>query len=369
MDTRDDPKLDGALSSGGDYLWDKSGEPAPEILKLERKLVVFRHRRRVPEFPEIVPARRRRFPWTWLELFPVLTASAVALLIVAGVMILVRGRKPVPVNGPGWDVSDIAGAPRIGGNALGRNGTGVFRVGQTLETDAQSRAGLRAEDVGEIDVEPSTRLRLVTMGANVERVALDRGTIHARIWALPGQFVVDTPSAVTVDLGCAYTLHVDDSGAGLVRTSMGWVGFKLDGHESFIPAGAVCVTRPNVGPGTPYFEDASAKFRAALARWDFDDHTSQQRADDLATVLSESRPRDCLTLWHLLSRVESGQREQVYDRLSAFAPPPAGATRQGILQLDQPMLDLWWNALGFDDIAVWRQWERSWGAVTPTREK
>ena len=82
------------------------------------------------------------------------------------------------------------------------------------------------------------------------------------IWAPPGQFVVDTPSAVTVDLGCAYTLQVDDSGAGLVRTSLGWVGFRLNGHESFIPAGAACATRPKVGPGTPYFEDASSEFRA-----------------------------------------------------------------------------------------------------------
>jgi hypothetical protein len=290
-------------------------------------------------------------------------------MIVAGVTILVRGRRPRPVSGTGWDVSGIAGAPRIGSNALGSNETGLFRVGQTLETDPQSRATLRAEDVGEIEVEPRTRLRLLTMGAKVERVALDRGTIHALIWAPPGQFVVDTPSAVTVDLGCVYTLQVDDSGAGLVRTSMGWVGFKLDGRESFIPAGAACVTRPNVGPGTPYFEDATPKFRAALARWDFDDHTTEQRADDLAVVLSESRPRDTLTLWHLLSRVEGGQRPLVYNRLSALAPPPAGTTEQGILHLDEAMLDQWWNALGFDDIAVWRQWERSWGTVTPAREK
>jgi len=369
MNMGDDQKPNDPMVSQDDYLWDKSGEPDPEIQRLERKLSAFQHHLPAPVFPEIVPARRRLFPWTWMQPFPVLATAAVALIVVATVIILVRGNKPVAVTGPGWDVSGLAGAPRIGREAIGRNQTGLFGVGQTLETDTQSRASLRAEDVGEIDVEPSTRLRLLTMDANIERVALDRGTIHARIWAAPGQFVVDTPSAVTVDLGCAYTLQVDESGAGLVRTSMGWVGFKLDGRESFIPAGAACATRPNVGPGTPYFEDASEKFRAALARWDFDDRTTGQRADDLATVLSESRSRDTLTLWHLLSRVESGQRPLVFDRLSAITPPPAGATQQGILQLDQAMLDLWWNALGFDDIAVWRHWERSWGAVTPAAKK
>ena len=369
MNMGDNRKPNEPLASQDDYLWDKSGEPDPEIVKLEQKLAAFQHRRPAADFPQIVPARRRIFPWDWSQPFPALATAAAALVILAGVVILVRERKPLPVNGPGWDVSTIAGTPRIGRNALGAKKTGLFGVGQTLETDPQSRASLRAEDVGEIEVEPRTRLRLLAMGTNVERVALDRGTIHARIWATPGQFMVDTPSAVTVDLGCAYTLQVDNSGAGLVRTSMGWVGFKLDGHESFIPAGAACATRPNVGPGTPYFEDASAKFRAALARWDFDDNTTEQRAGDLAIVLRDSRPRDALTLWHLLSRVESGQRALVYDRLSAIVPPPAGATKQGILHLDQPMLDLWWNALGFDDIAVWRHWERSWGAVTPSREK
>jgi hypothetical protein len=167
-----------------------------------------------------------------------------------------------------------------------------------------------------------------------------------------------------VDLGCAYTLHVDDSGDGLIRTSMGWVGFKLNGHESLIPAGAACATRPKVGPGTPYFEDASAEFQAALARFDFEDNTPRQRADDLTIVLGASRTRDALTLWHLLSRVELEQRVLVFDRLRALAPPPPGVTREGILRLDQPMLDLWWNELGLDDISVWRYWERSWSGAS-----
>jgi len=57
-----------------------------------------------------------------------------------------------------------------------------------LETDHQSRASLQADDIGQIEVEPSTRLRLLTMGAGLKRIALDRGTIHTYIWAPAGQF-------------------------------------------------------------------------------------------------------------------------------------------------------------------------------------
>ena len=351
-----------------DYLWDGSGEPDPEIQRLEVLLSKFRYDRPAPVFPDIVPSRQWTFfPWQ-IRLFPTVAVSAAVVAIVVGTL-FVRGRRTVLTAVPEWSVSRIAGAPRIGQNTVTQ--ASGLAIGQVLETDEQSRASLRAANIGQIEMEPGSRLRLENMGAGPKRIALDRGTIHTFIWAPPGEFVVDTPSAVTVDLGCAYTLHVDDSGAGIIRTSMGWVGFKLNGHESFIPAGAACATRPKVGPGTPYFEDVSPEFQAALARFDFEDSTPAQRGDDLAIVLRTSRKRDALTLWHLLSRVELEQREAVFDHLQALVPPPPGVTKAGILRLDQPMLDLWWSELGFDDISVWRHWERSWsaGSATPVSAK
>jgi FecR protein len=371
MDTRNNRTQNRTSIANGDYLWDRSGEPNLEIQHLETLLGKFRHDSPIPVFPEIVPERRWEvFPWR-LRLFPALATAAVGVAAIIAVTFLVYRTKPTPTTLAGWDVSNLQGTLRIGQKTISaKEGASRLGIGQMLETDSQSRASLQADDTGKIEVDPSTRLRLLSMGSALKRIALDRGTIHAYIWAAPGRFVVDTPSAVTVDLGCAYTLQVDDSGAGMVRTSLGWVGFKLNGRESFIPAGAACATRPKVGPGTPYFEDASAEFRSALARFDFEDTTSQQRGHDVAIVLSEARKSDALTVWHLLARVDDQQRVLAYDRLSQFVPPPASVTKNGIMRLDQPMLDLWWNELGFDDISVWRRWERSWaGAATPHREK
>lgn len=358
MEIEKNPTEHESLPKNNDYLWDRSGQADPEIQRLEGLLGRFRHDRPAPRFPDLAPDRRWKYlPWgRWLV--PAVAAAAV-VAIVAGTF-LISARKPVPGGVAGWDVFRLAGVPRIGRNAVTAKEASRLAIGQVLETDQRSRASLRAEDVGLIEMEPDTRLRLLNMGAGLKRIALDRGTIHTYIWARPGQFVVDTPSAVAVDLGCAYTLQVDDSGAGLVSTATGWVGFQLNGRESFIPAGAACATRPKLGPGTPYFEDASPKFRTALASFDFRDSSSEQRAEHLRVVLAAARERDALTLWHLLTRVDGDQRVLVYDRLREFAPPPSGVTKEGILGLDQPMLDLWWNELGFDDISVWRHWERSW---------
>jgi hypothetical protein len=62
-------------------------------------------------------------------------------------------------------------------------------------------------------------------------------------------------------------------------------------------------------------------------------------------MLNEARARDTLTLWHLLARVEGADRERVYDKIASFVPPPEGVTREGVLKLDQGMLDRWKDAL------------------------
>jgi hypothetical protein len=113
-----------------------------------------------------------------------------------------------------------------------------------------------------------------------------------------------------------------------------------------VPAGAACQTRPGIGPGTPYFEDASEGFRQALARFDFErDANASAKSEALEVLLAEDRPRDTLTLWHLLARVDGNDRVRVYEEMAGFVPPPDGVTREGVLQLNQKMLGLWRDKL------------------------
>jgi hypothetical protein len=344
------------------YLWDGSGEPDPEFQRLESLLSQFRH----GEIPLVLPPEAAAnfgyfhglfLRFQWLPRFAAIVV--VILALIAGGIFSVR-RSPLSPSGPGWVVARLDGTPQIGTQFItAGQASARLRVGQTLETNSTSRASISENDLGEIKVDPNSRLRLLQTGDHRKRIQLDVGTIHAMIWAPPGEFVVDTPSAVAVDLGCAYTLQVSSDGSGTIRTTLGWVGFHLNGRESFIPAGAMCPTRPKVGPGTPYFEDSSEAFRTALGNLDFASQAEGAGAVSLATVLSRARVKDGLTLWHLLSRTEGPERAQVYDRFATLVPPPSGVTRDGILHLDQSMLDLWWNALNLGDIYLWRYWEQS----------
>ena len=345
-----------------DYLWDGSGEPDPEVQKLETLLGRYRHNQPAPAFDQIADVQLIKRRWSfWRFRLSFQLAAVAAILLIGVTTFFILPVRQARNSGPAWEVARLEGAPRIGWHAIGANAsTSKLAVGQTLVTDSSSRASITLDETGRIEVDPASRLRVLASGPGRKRLSLERGTIHATIWAPPGQFVVDTPSAVAVDLGCVYTLHVDDSGAGLLRTTIGWVGFKLNGHESFIPAGAVCATRPKTGPGTPYFEDASASFRDALSKFDFAANTPAERNVLLGIILVDARKNDALTLWHLLSRVSDADRPGVYDRLAALAPPPAEVTREGILRLDQKMLDSWWNSFGYGDVYLWRTFERDW---------
>jgi len=239
------------------------------------------------------------------------------------------------------------------------SGKAQLSAGQVLITDTNSAASVGLAEIGEFSVDPDSRVRLVESAPGRERLALELGTIHAAIWAPPGQFVVDTPAATAVDLGCAYTLQVNQDGSGMLRTTLGWVGFHKDGHDSFIPAGAVSITQVEQGPGTPYFEDASEKLRDALYAFDFESLSAEHRAEALRIIISHTRVRDAFTLWHLLFRVPDDERPLVYDRLSSLVAPPSGVTREGTLALNSQMMDSWWNAFDLGDISIWRYWEQN----------
>ena len=244
---------------------------------------------------------------------------------------------------PGWSVAAVAGSPRVGSHTLRDEGT--LRIGQWLETDASSRARVTVGAIGEVNVEPNSRLRLVATAATEHRLALARGGLNAFILAPPRLFVVDTPSARAVDLGCAYTLHVDEAGNGELHVTSGYVALEHAGRESIIPIGMMCFTRRGHGPGTPFAEDAPQDLRVALTRFDFEPGVA---AAMLPRILEHARPADAVTLWHLLSRTTGASRGTVFDVLARHAPPPAAVTRDGILAGSPAMLRAWAAELGLD---------------------
>jgi hypothetical protein len=136
---------------------------------------------------------------------------------------------------------------------------------------------------------------------------------------------------------------------GLLRVTFGWVEFETHGQQSLIPSGAAAITKPGIGPGTPFFEDASDGLKTALERLDFEKLGPQDRADALHIVLAESRKRDGFTLLNLLREyrgMSEFERALIYDRLAALIPPPPGVSREAVVRGNNYMVGLWWDLMG-----------------------
>jgi hypothetical protein len=265
-----------------------------------------------------------------------LAVAATALVALAG---FATWRLAHP---PGtWEVRRLEGSPAVGARSI--SGVGQVGIGEWIETDSGSRAMITIGKIGSVEVAPHTRLRVLATRPGEHRLALARGEIRATISAPPRLFFVDTPSGTAVDLGCEYALNTDEDGFGLLRVTKGWVSFQWNGLESLVPAGASCPTRPQIGPGLPYFDDAAGPMKEALARFGLE--KVERRALDV--ILAESRVRDTLTLWHLLFRVDRSERARVYDRIAALTPIPVGVSREKALALDPETMTHWREELAW----------------------
>lgn len=333
-----------------EYLWDRTGAADEDLARLEAVLAPLAAPPAAawPVLPLPVVAPQESVPWRTL-----LAAAALALVSLGVAWLAPHAADP----GDAWRVAHVQGRPTIAAAPLSSRSR--LAAGRWVETDASSTAVLFVGRIGRLELGPRSRLRLVSAARGEHRAELVRGTIEAQIWAPPGQFVVDTPSATAVDLGCAYTLTIDDRGVGLITVQGGWVGFEHAGREAFIPAGATGRTWPGRGPGTPTYVDSTVDLREAIDVIDLAESAADQSAA-LTIVLRDARREDALTLWHLLDRVDPRLAPLVVDRLQALVPMPDGVTRTGILGGNRAMRDAWWTALGLGTADWWRTWRQKW---------
>jgi len=318
------------------YLWDGSGPPDPEIERLERTLAPLRYRHRAG----LIEARHAPVRSWWAM------AAAAAVVMAAVAM----GMRTPLAPATAWQVDSVHGRASLGSEPA--SVAMALRAGQTVRTGSDTEIGFRADEFGTMLIGPDSELRAATN----RRVELQRGVLHAYIWAPPRQFVVDTPSARAVDLGCQYTINVDASGDGLLQVQLGWVAFQYGGEEAFIPQGAACVTRKRQGTGIPFYEDASEPLRRSLAAFEQGDRAA------LGGILTAARASDGITLWHLLTRVAERDRGRVFDRFAQLVALPKEVRREAVLRRDAHAIDLCWNALNLENTDWWRGWEARWGS-------
>ncbi|HEY0024571.1 MAG TPA: hypothetical protein VGB24_16775 [Longimicrobium sp.] len=335
-----------------DYLWDPGARPDPEIERLEKALAPLRYQ----PAPFAAPSAERTGRRRWFRPAAGLAAAAVLAAVVAG---SVARSLDAP-----WTVRRMQGVVMAGGQPVSDTpGGDVLREQEWVETGSGGAARIKVGRIGRAELGPGSRARLVRAEGAEHRMAMDRGTLHARIWAPPRFFLVETPSALAIDLGCIYTLSLDENGAGVLRVESGEVELVEGSRRAVVLAGNEATLTPGAGPGLPYPVRAGPAFRRALRGYE-----AREDAEALQVLLAASDAGTTITLWHLLQRVAPAERRLVYARLVQLAPPPAGVTDSAALELDPRAMLRWRRSLErswtTESVPVWkRTWRRAWSYV------
>ncbi|NWF88716.1 MAG: FecR domain-containing protein [Ignavibacteriaceae bacterium] len=246
-----------------------------------------------------------------------------------------------------WPIEKVSGRPVIETKVL--TGDGAIESGERLFTDFSSRARLKLENIGEIDIEPQSEIRIIESGKAEHKLILSRGRILARSWSIPKLFSIKTPSANIKDLGCAYSITVDEKSSTFLNVTSGWVLMENKNCKSLLPKGTSCYSGVS-GMGTPFSESASLTFKDALYNLDFNNGSSS----DLDIVLSEARKDDLITLFHLLKRSEKQSREKIFNRIAELFTIPQRITPEGIIQGNNEMMARLWVELGLGSISIYQ---------------
>ena len=285
--------------SSKDYLWEKKGEADAETRELEALLGQARF-----SGMELPVEKKRRPRWPFIV---VALAAALAVFVFL---------------------------PREGFVRV--DGTKLYAE-QWFETGVGEQKTLQLGDsIGHVEVKEGSKLRVLRVDKEEQRLQLARGSVHAVVLAPPRLFVIDTPAATAVDLGSEYQHTVDSSETSKLRVLSGLVELEGHGQKAIVLAGMWSDTPKGGAPSVPIDRRASPAFISAVERL-------PQDSSVLPMLLTQAEKSDAPTLWHLLSRTDGETRRAVTGRLRELVP--FQGDEAAVMKLDSVALDAWWKAV------------------------
>jgi len=209
-------------------------------------------------------------------------------------------------------------------------------TGDIIKTAAASSAMLEIENLGKIEITP---------GSSIERLETDNtaklisGRLNISTESENDYLFIKVPSASIESyyLSNNYSITLDEAGNVTTKVTSGWVQVVSENAVSVLPEGYSIKILAGKGMSVPAFNISSSIVPAWLDQYLFEG----KKIQSLNKILDASKSVDAITLWNLLKRVIPGHRGLVYEKLNEFVPQPENVTKEGILTLNEQMLQLW----------------------------
>ena len=238
-------------------------------------------------------------------------------------------------------------APRGGYAVRGVPGAEWLARGAWLDT-GDHLGVVEVGEIGQLEVQPGARVRLDHARDRESLFYLARGRVDASILAPPEAFQIGTQAGLSVDLGCEYSLEVDDAGVTHIDVYSGQVAFEAADRTVYVPAGYMTRILPGAGPlvPVPYLDHGGAR---GLAR------RVEDAADPTPADLDQVRLlEDRVVLFHLVRGRSQELRKVAVERLLGLGEAlPADLSPSDVIGPDEALWRRW-----HEETLSWRP---SWG--------
>lgn len=204
--------------------------------------------------------------------------------------------------------------------------------GEIVESNPFIRLEIEIPKVGEIFLEPSTKIRRL----KPLKIYLEQGTIYVKEIDDASKFLtVGVPGAEISDYshGNKYKINLNNLEETTIEVEHGYVAVKNGNSESLVLPRHSCKITANGIVGLPYINGSNLEFISAINDYCYN---SPGNEESLVEILTMANVSNSVTLWNLLNRVNLKQRETVvYKIIGLLGELPKGVTVEGLKTLDK----------------------------------
>lgn len=238
------------------------------------------------------------------------------------------------LNSP-WKVRTVTGSVVINGQT---NLSERWDEGENLSVDEYSKVVINIPKTGRMEVEPNSFLILLKAKDKSNRIKLLRGSIQITNTSLIPYLAIELNDAILHDRGGTFSITTDDNSNAKIYVDYGFLEIERKGRTYFLDEGYICELRTSLHPGTPYRADASELLKSEVSKFDYENGGDTS----IEKIINEAKESDLLTLLALIPRTTESYRSILFNKITAYYPPPPGVTLEGIIKLDGEMLERWW---------------------------
>lgn len=190
----------------------------------------------------------------------------------------------------------------------------------------------------EITLYPDTELTVVEAEERNNIVNLNKGKLLFNNLTIPPNFILLHKRMVVSDKQSKFLLEVTENDDVVIDVMQGFIEVEVQGDRIFVSNDYFCTIKNATSIQIPYHRKASEKLKSSLEYL----QSNKQDVGAVSTALLEAGEFDALSLLRLIEIVPPSSREIIYQKIKNLYPPPDDVTKEGILNLNEEMLEDWW---------------------------